>query len=213
MRSSLFANRFFNDCQDRKALLDELTAFHTTSDGLLDFEPAFMVADQLLDAFLSTPTERRKTLCQFDGNITRMNISKVFANLNKPHPRTTTVKKVKLSVCDYESADEVDQLVRAFGARCMVSGLQESRVLLSVDRIVQAGRYNWSDTLLMSSRINDGKWVREGGIFHTKETLLDYLNSQEDLHGLCVHRAAIKIMRKFYVGLITTHYNQNFTAE
>jgi hypothetical protein len=209
VRSSLFANRFFNDCDDRKALLDKLTTFHLASNGLLDFSPAFSNADKLLDKFLSTPVEGRKKLCHYGGDISNIDVSQVFANMNNPN-RNLAVKKKKDAKCDLMSVGELEQLIRAFGAICMVSGLPESIILLSVDKVVQSGRYNWTDVLLMSSRINDGKWVRSGGIFDSKEALLAYTETQEDLQGLDIHRATVKIMRKFYVGLITTHFNKYF---
>jgi hypothetical protein len=203
VRSSLFANRFFNDWSDRKALLDELTTFHLMSYGLLDFSPAFSIADKLLDKFLAAPVEERKTLCQYSGDISKINVSQVFHNMNNPN-RHSSVKKKRDVKCDLMDVGELVQLIRALRAVCIVSGLPESIILLSVDKVVQSGRYNWIDVLLMSSRINDGKWVRSGGIFDSEETLLAYMETQEDLQGLDIHRATVKIMRKFYVGLITS---------
>lgn len=48
-----------------------------------------------------------------------------------------------------------------------------------------------------------------GGIFDTPETWSAHINSQADLRGLCFHRAAVAVMRKFHVALTTTHCNNS----
>ncbi len=102
----------------------------------------------------------------------------------------------------------MDDSVREYGSIDMISGVPSSIEKVSVDKMIQKGRYNRRNALLIMYRLNDAKCVRNGGIFYTEEALQAYIESQDDLRDIDVeqgfNRVVVYIMRKYFVPLITT---------
>ena len=155
VRSSWWANMFFGDHADRDDYLQRLCSAYMDDNRNLAFEETFSVTDEIIRQFLCTPLQERVHLNRKDiCLVPPAKAQKIFDNIKYGWKRG----QKKPSVSEFQDCQEVKNLFKAFGSRCVVSGLNGRDFTLSLDRKIDTtGRYNWTDVNPMLWSINHAK--------------------------------------------------------
>ncbi|KAJ3057809.1 hypothetical protein HK102_010862, partial [Quaeritorhiza haematococci] len=190
-----------------KAFLFRYIRKYMGSDGRLHFDKRFHQADTLIQMFLDTPVHTRRQLANGQGsNILDSKVATIYKNMLNPN-RDSRMTNLKECVCDYQSAAELHDVFRAFGGRCMVTGIKLNKVTPSIDKLTTAdSRYNWTDIIPINFRVNDAK-VSAKYIFESCETVQAYLDEHPELGQLPTHKLAVQVMRRWFCALLENYYS------
>jgi hypothetical protein len=182
-------------------MLEKWTRAHIQPDGRLDMSIAFEKADAILDTFLKTDVSNRSSLNQFDGPP-----NSAFKNTKPTAIALSHAKGIKKHD-KIKGKNELVKFFNALGRMCMVTGLSDAEIQLSIDRTIDTDEYSWDTCMSMGLEINLGKHLA-GGVFSSKEAF-DTILCHPTYAGLCKEKVTVKLLRPLYAGMIDTYYQKN----
>lgn len=203
VRSSYYAQRYFNAEPFRDAFLFRHTRSLPILDGKLYFTAAFARADAAIQQFNAVPFEGRKA--HFKGGMSAVPEKQVKAML---HSMTSGRRQGKPSLVDYSSFKELDSLIAAQNSINTINGLPNSKDKVSIDRtfIGDTVRYDWN-VQVMGWHDNDAK-VAGRFIFENQEALDYCVETHSELEGKNNHQVVAHELRKPYEALLNTYYSR-----